>query len=227
MKIFFFLVSLVSIHAQTYSPGVPDFLEGEILAPFDPPVWQDPEMEGGRPGQDEVTLTTLFEIARIVFSYMVYGGSLTYVPSDLARGVGEEVRAIPAHEIRWGDTALTQHHRWIDEENGQLVSGFRYTLSASQKRNLELWLSGSLSGAGATGTARWAYKAGVYRESMEQAFKESLRAWLRLRHYNKPREINVTFRLRSVPVFRIEAGVLHTRVNILMTTPDVRDYKEF
>lgn len=213
--------------AQASNAFAPDFFEGELWAPFDPPVWQDPEIAGYEPADDEAILRIHLDIARRAFSYMLYGGTLEYVPSDLARGVAEEIRVAPNGLVAWGDPNLTQVEGTIDARQGALFSRFRYTLSQRQKAMLTPWLSGALSAAGGTGSVRWFWSTEVYTEGLDQALKEAVRAWLRVRHYNKPSLIRVRFRLRELPVHRVEGGSLLTSVKILMFPPEVRDYTEF
>ncbi len=217
----------LGLAAQTFQPRISDILEGDLWAPFDPPVWEHPEIVSVRPGDDEYIARVMLEIARRSFSLMIFGGEITYTPYDRARGVPESVELTLGGEIPWGDPSLKVLTSHIDPKQNAVLTRFRYHLGAEQLWRLQPWRSGALSAAGGIGSVAWKWDADTYWAGMEQAIKEAVRAWLRARHFNKPREIIVRFNLREMPVFRLEAGQLVTRVKILMLPPEVRDYQHF
>lgn len=218
---------MVRLGAQTFLPNIPDILEGDLWAPFDPPVWEHPELVSARPGDDAAIARVMLEIARRAFSLMIFGGELTYTPYDRARGVAERVELRWNGEIPWGDPGLRVLTSHIDRRENTVNTRFRYHLNPAQMGVLRPWRSGALAAAGGSGTVPWRWDPEAYRDGIEQAVKEALREWLRARHFNKPREVRVRFVLREMPAFRLEAGQLVTRVKLLMLPPEVRDYRYF
>lgn len=208
-------------------PSISDILEGDLWAPFDPPVWEHPEIVSVRPGDDAYIARVMLEIARRSFSLMIFGGEITYTPYDRARGVAEQVELSLNGEIPWGDPSLKILTSHIDYQNNSVATRFRYFLGREQLWRLQPWRSGGLSSAGGSGNVPWKWDADTYLNGMEQAIKEAVRDWLRARHFNKPREIKVRFILRQMPTFLLESGQLVTRVKILMQPPEVRDYQHF
>lgn len=227
MRIAFLFLTLFSLQAQTFQPRISDILEGTLWAPFDPPIWDHPEISIERIGDDAFIARVMLEIARRSLSLMIFGGELTYVPYDRSRGVAEDVRLTKLGEIPWGDSNLTILTTFIDRPNNSVQTTFRYFLRPEQLWRLQPWRSGSLVSAAGAGSVPWLWDAEVYSRGIEQAIKETVREWLRARHFNKPREIKVRFILREVPNFQINAGQLVTRVKIMMLPPEVRDYEYF
>lgn len=215
------------LNAQTYQPHALEFLEGEIWAPFDPPLWEHSELVPFRPGDDEAIARIQLKIAQRVFSLMLWGGEMRYVPLDRARGIEEELELRPFGEIRWGDRQLQIVQHFIDSRQNVVITRFRYTLDQRQRLQRRPWGSTALIGASGASTVPWAWDDATYAEGIRQAIKEAIRAWLRERHFNKPREIRARFLLRDVPSFRLEAGQLETRVRLLMLPPEVRDYSAY
>lgn len=164
----------------------------------------------------------VLEEARIVLSAMLYGFEVRYTPPDTEREVEEYFKVDPVAKIKEGDPRL----RTLDTRTseGRFYVRFRYNMAEHQIRRRSAWESNTIPSVTAEGTTPL-YKG--YRgkfDSFEEAIKQGLRAYLRPREYNKPREIVATVLFRDPPRTWITAGGYHSKVSMKLRIEEVLPY---
>ena len=174
-------------------------------------------------GEDQIRL--LLEEARFVFSGMVYGFRFRYVPSDRARAVVEEFDLVPLHQIAWGDPALSVVESRF--EAGRRYALIRYWVAEEQQSWSRFWQSNVHAPASAFGSSDLFGGRSAKLEAIEEGVIESVRAFLRPREQNKPKEISGRVAFADVPYVVISGGEYHARVEVKLDIQEVIPYRIF
>lgn len=182
-----------------------------------------PEISRGlAPFSEEEAVRRVLEEARVVISAMIYGFYVEYTPLDRARGMEERLVVEPIAEIERGDPGL----RALDTraENGRLYVRIRYDLKDHQIRRRNSWKSNTLPSVTASGSVPISRGPQGKLLSFEEAVKEGLRAYLRPKEYNKPREIVGKVLFLDPPYTRLNAGGYHSKVRMKLKIEEVVPY---
>ena len=207
-------------HTQAYPPP----LEVELSLDLDPVVQEPGFAASGRMDVQDATQHLLGE-ARWILSGMIYGFHFDYTPADGSRRVEESFRLEPLAQIPWGDSALSVGSTLLDDR--RLTVLFRYRLSEEQETRRQAWASATVEKAGGTGTANVFLGYAQRTVALENALKESVRAYLRPRLLNRPREARGLLVLWEVAQTRIWAGEYHTRVVTHLKMDDIIPYRVY
>ena len=185
------------------------------------PLFRTERRDSG-PLSTRVAVERVLEEARIVISSMIYGYRVEYTPLDRAREVKERFVVEPIARIERGDPRLETVKTWTKE--GRFYARFRYLLAEHQILRREGWKSNTIPSTIARGSAPLfeGYR-GKYR-SFEEAIKEGLRAHLRPREFNKPREIRAQVLFLEPPYTRINAGGYYSKVHMKLRIEEVVPY---
>lgn len=170
--------------------------------------------------REENALNVLLEDARWAFSGMIYGYSVTWTPSSVARSVDEELLIEPLALIPRGDPRMKTVS--VVRENDFIYILLEYTPDATQESRLEGWNGEAFPSATGSGTAPINF--GSRRDAMEAALKETLRAWLRAREYNRPREIKGRVAFTEFPITGLSSGSIRAVVTLRMDLEPLRHY---
>ena len=170
--------------------------------------------------REEKALNILLEDARWAFSGMIYGYSVTWTPSSVARSVDEELLIEPLALIPRGDPRMKTVS--VVRENDFIHILLEYTPDAIQESRLEGWNGEAYPAATGSGTAPINY--GSRREAMEAAIKETLRAWLRVREYNRPRKVKGRVAFTEFPITGLSSGSIRAVVTLRMDLEPLRHY---
>lgn len=192
-------------------------------------VWfdQSPILPAGVSEEASVddTAQALLNEARYVFSGMIYGFSFVYTPSDRARQIAEVFRFEPVAEIPWSSPGL----RVIStrREEYRTYGRFRYYVNRDQEARLAAWSSAALPRSAAEASASITGGRSAKYDAIESAAKEAVRAYLRTRVYNKPREIRGSLTFIDPPSTRLDAGSYVATVRVAMRIDTIRDYEHY
>jgi hypothetical protein len=172
-------------------------------------------------GRKERVLKELLEDARWAFSGMIYGFSVSWTPPSGSRNVKEELTISPLAQIPYGDPRMRVVS--ITRENGFDYVLFEYNPDASQESRLEGWCSEAFPAS--AGTAVIPGGEGSRREAMEGAVKQALKAYLRVRDYNRPREIRGRVAFTEFPQTGFAGGSVSATVRLRMDIEALRPYR--
>jgi hypothetical protein len=182
---------------------------------------------------DEYPLSTeqaqrrILEEARGILSDMIYGLQFTYTPGDERRKTAEQFVLTRVAEIRWADPRLRVVQAELRE--GRLYAKVLYDLADFQSARRKAWESNSIPTA--TGSGIFSLFAASApegkRRSLEEAFKDALRGYLRPIVFNKPREIQGELLIWQEPQVLIASGSYLTRVTIKLRVKEIRPYSLF
>jgi len=170
--------------------------------------------------RQENALKELLEDARWAFSGMIYGFSVLWIPPSNARAVKEELLVEPLALIPYGDSRMRTVS--LTRENGFLYVLLEYTPDSIQESRLEGWSSEVFPAAVGAGTAAVNY--GSRRDAVKAAVKETLKAYLRVRNYNRPREIRGRAALTEFPYTSLSYGSIKAVVKLRMDLEPLRAY---
>ncbi len=215
------LLAVTLLLAATWLPALDTdpILTGEFWVELDPFVESGQDSRLSR----EEAHTRILEEARFVFSGMIYGFKFVYTPSDATRKVAELFTFEPVAQIPWGDPALSVADVRID---GNLLRAYvRYIPTDHQLRWLKMMQSNIYSDATGWGQASmFAGRAAKYR-AMEEAAKEAIRAHLRPRIYNKPKEVRGSVVFAEAPYVLIDAGEYKAKVTVKIDVDEIIPYR--
>lgn len=215
------------------APSAPPFLvaadfssdEDLLVASF----WTELNPMVGGEGPDELNrekaIERVIEEVRMVLSGMIYGYRVRYVPQDRERQVEEEFSMEPLAQIEAGDERL----QILDTrtEGERFYVQVRYDLADYQQRRRRMWRSNTIPDASGRGTAPLSEGYRGKYTAFEEGVKQALRAYLRPRELNKPREIRGRVLYLEPPSVTIDAGGYHARVRVKIRLQEVLPYSAY
>ena len=170
--------------------------------------------------REENALNILLEDARWAFSGMIYGYSVTWTPSSNARSVVEELIIEPLALIPAGDPRMKTVS--VVKEHGFFFVLLEYSPDSTQEGRLSGW--GGEAYPAATGSGMAPVSIGSRKAAIEAAVKETVRAWLREREFNRPREITGRVAFTEFPLTSLSSGSIRAVVTLRMDLRPVRHY---
>ncbi|MFO7849198.1 MAG: hypothetical protein R6V67_04480, partial [Spirochaetia bacterium] len=181
-----------------------------------------PSLWGPKPLSRDEAVKRVLDEARVVISAMLYGFSVEYTPLDRERGMEERLVVEPLAQIEKGDPAL----RALDTrvEDGRFYVRIRYDLKDHQIRRRNSWKSNTNPSVTGEGSAPLSEGSRGKISSYEEAIKGGLRAYLRPREFNKPREIVGKVLFLDPPYTRLNAGGYHSKVRMKLRIDEVVPY---
>ena len=179
------------------------------------------EAQYGVPSRDEA-IVKMLEEARFTFSGMIYGFTFGYTPGDRQRGVEDSFILEPDGKISWGSPALRVIETW--EKDNLLFAKIAYALADHEGRRLEGWKSNAYVSAAGRGSAGYFEGPDNKLEAYRQAAKESIRAYLRNKVYNKPKEILGRLALTEAPRCFYESGLYVSTVKVRIQFDEITGY---
>ena len=164
----------------------------------------------------------LIEDARWTFSGMIYGFDVRWTPSSRSRDVEEELSIIPHAMIPENDPRMSVAA--IVEDGNLVYISVDYRVDETQARRVSGWKGESLPKASGGGSAS-VFLPDSRRGAMEDAIKETIRAWLRAREYNRPREVSGRVAFVSAPEISYSAGQVRADITLSMDLKPLREYR--
>jgi len=220
LRDFFFLIALFSMATSLMA----DPIRGEFWV-------RDDLMEIVSPGDNiretgdfserqKNALDSLLEDARWAFSGMIYGFSVSWTPPSRAREVEEDLQIEPLALIPRGDPRMRTVS--VSRENGFVYILLEYSPDSSQERRLEGWSSEAFPAAAGAGSAPVNF--GSRRDAMKAAIREVLKAYLRVRDFNRPREIKGKVAFTKFPFTSLMSGSVRAAVQLRLDLEPLRPY---
>jgi len=220
----------VLLFLLTSLEAVEPFLYGELVynmnldlkaAPF--PGMSAEEFEA-RPDEDyeDQIYRSLLEEARWIFSAMIYGLTVNYTPSDLARNVDRLYEARLRAQIPFGDPRLDIYDTFV--EDNVFHAFVRYELDPYQKRRVEYWESGVFDSGASYGF--WLYfEEGSRINAIKDGIRVALENQIKPEIFNKPRQIEADVILRECPLITVDAGKNRAFVKIRSDIKGLQAYR--
>jgi hypothetical protein len=206
----FFLIFAVlsSLFTQGHEKGNhPYVIRGEVYVDFEPiyagHVDSEYPLDVPKAGRRALDESALF------FSAMIYGWSFNYEAGERARLIKENLELESLGTIQFGDPALKVTDTEIREQRLRVWAD--YNLNDSQQRRMEIWRTGMIRNAQATGYApshldEYPGWIEIKKMALEDAARAALRAALRGSERNRPKEVMGNISLASFPRYYIDAG---------------------
>jgi len=170
--------------------------------------------------RQEKALEALLEDARWAFSGMIYGFSVRWTPPAGSRDIEEELLIEPLALIPRADPRMKTVS--LSMENGFLYILLEYSPDETQERRLEGWKSEAFPAASGRGIApvdRYSR-----RDAMEAAIRETIRSYLRVRDYNRPRKITGRVAFTGFPFTSLISGSVSAVVRLRMDFEPLEHY---
>lgn len=175
------------------------------------PLWAEldayPELEAAADidaGRYEYPQKEISQVAPFIINGMVYGWEFSYVPSDKARGVEEELEVteiMPSDLIAGGISYVSP---WI--ENNRLNYWCEYHRTPAQIQNYDLWSSIRNPKIQGRGYGPLSDGFDGIKTASKEALKDAIRAYYRNVIKNKPKEIRGSVLIRDMPTIGITSG---------------------
>jgi hypothetical protein len=185
-----------------------EVLRGEVRVDLEPVYLLSPDLP--YPPDTETVRRRALEEAVMVYSAMIYGWSFAYDIGERARGSAEVFELTPAGAIEFADRALTATDVQVRDTGFYLWTEYR--LNEAQTRRMAMWKAGTVENAQAAGYgplggpvegADW---IALRRTALEDAARAAVRAMLRGRERNRPKEAHGFISLAAFPSYRIDGG---------------------
>jgi len=149
------------------------------------------------------------EEAALFFSAMIHGWSFSYDVGEKARKIDEKLELTPLGKIQFGDPSLVVTESEIKDM--QLIIWADYHLSDAMQKRMQVWRTGMIRNAQATGYAPISFETypgwiAVKQLALEDSARAALRAALRGSERNRPKQVTGFISLASFPRYFIDSG---------------------
>jgi hypothetical protein len=198
-----------SVWAQDFYPGHDvEVLRGEVSIEMEPVYGL--YVDEHYPLDAETLRRRALEEAAMFYSAMIYGWSFHYDIGEKARGIPEEFELVPLGTIPWGDPGLFATD--VEFRDMKLFLWTDYRLADAQKRRVNTWRAGTVQGiqgigygplGGPPDAQGW---LDIKKAALEDAARASVRAMLRQRERNRPKEVTGLISLAAFPRYWMEGG---------------------
>ena len=217
------LLTALLLFSAAGAPGLDTdpILVGEFWVELDPFV----ETKEGSQLTRKEAHTRILEEARFVFSGMIYGFTFLYTPYDATRRVAELFTFETVAQIPWGDPALSIVETRLD---GNFLRAYvRYLPADHQLRWFRMMRSNIYHNATALGKASIFAGTDAKYDAIAQAAKEAIRAHLRPRILNKPKEVRGSVVFVEAPYILIDAGEYVAKVSLRINVDEIIPYRVY
>jgi len=207
-SIFFLFLIVFPIFAQVHEQGAYQYaIRGDVYVDFEP-IYSG-HIDENYPLDNQTAARRALEEITLFFSSMIYGWAFHYEPGERARQTGEILELEPLGSIQSGDPALRITDTLIADMRLRVWAD--YHLSDALQRRMQVWSSGSIRNAQATGFSPFYIESypgwiALKRTALEDAAKSAIRNMLRGSERNRPKEVKGFICLASFPRYYIDAG---------------------
>lgn len=164
-------------------------------------------------------------LAPFLLEGMIYGWSFSYVPSDIARQVAEELEVLPLVRIALPDERLSFLEPRVENERFYVWLEYRRTNSMMAYK--KAWDSVVYPKAKGIGQASLLMGTEGILEAYEQALKNAIRGFVQKQEKNKPRRISGRVLLVGKPMLGIQAGRYTAALDFFVHVIKIERYTEF
>lgn len=212
--------------------GPPAFAQGEVpdQLKFRSEFWTElpslPVFEvDPKPFDGAEASKTLLSEAAFVYAGMIRGFSVRYVPLDRARGIDEsmEVEPVLADSIRLEDLARGEY-RVVKNVFRAYVE---YRPNALERGLYASWRSISFPVSEGQGTASTSGGPEYRIKAIQEAIKDAVREYARMRAPNKPRLVRAVACLEKPPAVYLRAGSYSARARIRLKVVEILPYAAY
>ena len=206
--VFLFFACLALLFAQVHEKGNnPYVIRGEVYVDLEPiyagHVDEEYPLDAEQAGRRALEESALF------FSAMIFGWSFNYEVGERARLIKEDMELEILGTIQAGDPSLKVTDTEIRDMRLRVWAD--YHLNDSHQRRMEIWRTGMIRNAQATGYApshldEYPGWIEIRKMALEDAARAALRAALRGSERNRPKEVKGFISLASFPRYYIDAG---------------------
>jgi hypothetical protein len=224
-------IIVLAILSLCFSPVLPaqEVLRGEVLIDLEPVFTASEGIPYPHPIDMKTARNWALEEAALFFSSMIYGWSFVYEVEEKARGIAGGFTLERQGAVRFGDPGFFATDAVI--RNGRLSLWADYRLTGIQQRRVGTWRAGLTRNLQATGYADLDATAGPEggppageaaseesagdkpvdwiaskRAALEDAAKTGIRALLRGRERNRPKEARGFIALAEFPRYFMSSG---------------------
>ncbi|MDR2602430.1 MAG: hypothetical protein LBC53_08290 [Spirochaetaceae bacterium] len=150
------------------------------------------------------------EEAALSYSAMIYGWNFDYKIGDASRSIAEDFNLTPNGAVNPSGANLKMETPV--KEGGYFLIWSDYKLTKDQALRFASWKTAGIREVQSSGSGALTGKAGndsfvmVKRAALEDAAKNAVRAALRDKYTNRPKNARGKAALSAFPVYRIEGG---------------------
>ena len=163
----------------------------------------------------------IHEDARWIFSGMIYGFDVLWIPSARSRNIAEVLELSPKAMISQNDPAMRLLYSTQDKDFVYFV--MEYRPDHTQLRRIRAWQRAGNPVSGGNGVSM-AGQQDSRQSAVREAIKNSIHTWLRARVFNKPQEIRGHLALVDFPVFNLMRSDIRATVRVSMEFEAVKAY---
>lgn len=168
----------------------------------------------------------LEKYALYIMQLSVFGGKVTYTPSDKTRGIEEFFEFIPRYPIKEPDPSFTMEKICYDDEN-KISAWASYRIDSSNSSYLRYWQMANPKKYPADGYGSLDKGLGGIFEAYRDGMKNALRSYARTIVKNKPREIRADICIYGVPRLTVNAGRYEAKFEVLIKIEEIIPYSVF
>jgi len=196
------------LYAQVHEQGIHRYvIRGDVYVDLEP-IYAG-HIDAEYPLDNQTAARRALEEISLFFSSMIYGWAFYYEPGERARQTEENLELVPLGSIQYGDPALRITDTEIKDMRLRVWADFQ--LSDALQRRIQVWNSGSIRNAQATGYSPshidiypgW---IALKKMALEDAARSAIREMLRGTERNRPKEVKGFISLASFPRYYIDAG---------------------
>jgi hypothetical protein len=206
------LPAILTVFAITFLPAQ-EVLRGEVWVELEPAY----ESLAGQssPLDADTARRRVLEEAAFLFAGMIYGWSFDYDIGEVVRNSAEKIDLHPLGTILFGDAGLYVTDAYV--QHRRLYIWADYRLSSEQSRRFQYWKSGTVMSIQANGHSQLTSK----QTALEDAARAGIRAVLRDKERNRPKEVHGYISLATFPHYRIDSGEWFVSARFRMEITDV------
>lgn len=160
-----------------------------------------------------------------VYSGMIRGFSVSYVPYDKSRGVAEAIKveplgpeAVKREELRRGESRIVKNTFRAYAE---------YVPDQAERALYEAWRGAAFPAAGGEGRARLTDGPAARITAMEDGLKNAVREYARIQVKNKPKLVRAEAALERPPSIVARAGEYVARLRIRIKVVEILPYAAY
>lgn len=168
----------------------------------------------------------LEKYALYIMQLSVFGGRVTYTPSDKTRGIEEFFEFIPRYPIKEPDPSFTLEKISYDDEN-KISAWASYRIDSSNSSYLRYWQMANPKKYPADGYGNLDKGLEGVFEAYRDGMKNALRNYARTIVKNKPREIRADICIYGVPRLTVNAGRYEAKFEVLIKIEEIIPYSVF
>lgn len=195
------------------------------------PIWAEldayPELAESdlSTGEYDYPIKSIRELGPFLITGMVYGWKFVYTPLDKARGVEEFFEVTEVQSLDPGRDFISYASPWI--QNNRLNCWCEFTRNDFQVQNYMLWSSIQNPVIHGRGYGELSKGFAGLKDAANDALKNAIREYFRVKYKNKPKEISGSVLIREIPTIGIDAGRYVINLDFFMECGRILEYRVY